>query len=110
MSEIIIGLESILPYMLFERFLVGAIGAGMFAHFLCMASAAPEKSPNIVLVFLCTIVGSAIGMVVCALTGQTKPMFTLLVVGLTTMFLFWLWLWAKGMHVKDFLDKKYGTQ
>lgn len=110
MNEIIITWASILPSMFLERLFVGLIGAGMFAHFLCMAAAAPVKSPAIVMAFLMVIVGSSIGMFVCAVTGQIDQMWTLLISGLASMFLFWLWLWFKGMHVKDFLDKMYGHQ
>lgn len=110
MNEIFATWESIIPLMLLERLLVAAIGAGMFVHFICMAAAAPVKSPTPVLLFLCAIIFSAVGMFVCALSGEVRTMWTLMISGLGSMLLFWLWLWKQGMHVKDFLDKKYGTQ
>lgn len=109
MNEVFATWESILPLMLFERMAVALIGAGMFVHFICMAAAAPVKSPIIVGVFLYCIVFSAIGMFVCAISGEVNTMRILLIGGLGSMLLFWLWLWKQGLHVKDFLDKKYGT-
>jgi len=108
MNEVFATWESIIPLMLFERLLVAMIGIGMFVHFICMAAAAPTKSPLPVLLFLCAIMFSAIGMFVCAVSGQIPQMFGLLIAGLGSMLLFWLWLWKQGLHVKDFLDKKYG--
>lgn len=108
MTEVFATWESILPLMLFERLVVALIGAGMFVHFICMAAAAPVKSPLIVLAFLCSIIFSAVGMFVCAVSGEVKTMGALLILGLASMLLFWLWLWKQGLHVKDFLDKKYG--
>jgi len=110
MSEIYVTWESFMPLMLFERLLIAAIGAGMFVHFILMAAAAPTKSPAIVMVFFGSIVFSAIGMFVCAVSGEIPQMFGLLIAGGASMFLFWLWLWYQGLHVKDFLEKKYGTQ
>lgn len=108
MSEVFATWESILPLMMAERLFVAMIGAGMFVHFICMAAAAPVKSPLIVMGFLMAIIFSAVGMFVCAVSGQIPQMFALLIAGGASMFLFWLWLWHEGMHVKDFLDKKYG--
>jgi hypothetical protein len=110
MNEVFVTWGSLMPELFIERLFVALIGIGMFSHFICMAAAAPVKSPNIVMVFLMTIVGSSIGMFVCAITGQIGEMWALMLSGFASMFLFWLWLWAKGMHVKDFLDKKYGHQ
>jgi len=73
-----------------------------------MAAAAPVKSPNIVMAFFMTIVFSSAGMIAAAIIGQVDSMRALLISGLGSMFLFWLWLWYKGLHVKDFLEKKYG--
>lgn len=108
MSEVYATWESIMPLMMFERLVVALIGAGMFVHFICMAAAAPTKSPPIVLVFLCSIVFSAVGMFFCAVSGEIRTMWTLLIIGLASMLLFWIWLWRQGLHVKDFLEKKYG--
>lgn len=108
MNEVFATWESILPLMLAERVLVALIGAGMFVHFICMAAAAPVKSPMIVMGFLMAIIFSAVGMFVCAVSGEVKTMSALLILGLASMLLFWLWLWKQGLHVKDFLDKKYG--
>lgn len=108
MNEVFATWESIMPFMLFERIIVALIGAGMFVHFICMAAAAPTKSPLPVLVFLTVIVFSAVGMFFCAVSGNIHQMFSLLIAGGASMFLFWLWLWKQGLHVKDFLDKKYG--
>jgi len=102
-------LVSLLPPFFFERVFVGAIGCGMFAHFICMASAAPTNSPWIVMAFLMTIVGSAVCMFATAISGEIQPMVMSLIIGLGSMLLFWLWLWYQGLHVKDFLEKKYGT-
>lgn len=110
MSEIFITWGMLLPDLFFERMFVGLIGFGMFAHFICMAAAAPTKSPNIVMAFFMAIVFSSAGMMAAAITGQTDAMWALLISGMGSMFLFWLWLWYQGMHVKDFLDKKYGHQ
>jgi hypothetical protein len=109
MNEVFATWESILPLMLFERMAVAMIGAGMFVHFICMAAAAPVKSPLAVLYFLVAIIFSAVGMFVTSVSGETDTMRVLLISGLGSMLLFWLWLWKKGLHVKDFLDKKYGT-
>lgn len=108
MSEILVTWSAVLPAFFIERVFVGLIGFGMFAHFICMAAAAPTKSPNVVMAFLMIIVFSSVGMFSCAIIGKVDEMWTLLIVGLGSMFLFWLWLWYQGMHVKDFLDKKYG--
>lgn len=108
MSEVFATWESILPLLLIERVFVGLVGVGMFAHFLLMAAAAPTKSPNIVMVFLMAIVFSAVGMFFCAILGKMDQMWILLLTGGASMFLFWLWLWYQGLHVKDFLEKKYG--
>lgn len=108
MSELLITWNSILPHLFFERSLVALTGIGMFAHFICMAAAAPTKSPHAVFVFLMVIVFSSVGMFFTAISGQVNTMWTLLLIGIASMFLFWLWLWHQGMHVKDFLDKKYG--
>lgn len=97
-------------FMLIERILIVLVGGGMFAHFICMATAAPKKSSIMVLVFLMLIVFFSAGMVSAALSNDVKAMFFLLIGGICSMFLFWLWLWYQGMHVKDFLDKKYGEQ
>ena len=110
MSEVFITWGMVLPPFLLERVFVALIGFGMFSHFICMAAAAPTKSPSIVMAFLMTIVFSSSGMVACAFIGKIDAMWYLLLTGLGSMFLFWLWLWHQGMHVKDFLDKKYGTQ
>jgi len=108
MSQISTAWGGVLPFMVFERTLVIAIGTGMFLHFICMAAAAPKKSSSTVLVFLMLIVFFSAGMVSAALSGDVKAMFFLLIGGIASMFLFWLWLWYQVMHVKDFLDKKYG--
>lgn len=108
MSEVYATWESIMPLMMFERLSVAFIGAGMFVHFICMAAAAPVKSPMVVMGFLMAIIFSAVGMFVCAVSGEIPQMWALLLAGGASMFLFWLWLWREGMHVKDFLDKKYG--
>lgn len=108
MSELFITWDSILPHLFFERTLIALTGIGMFAHFICMAAAAPVKSPHAVFVFLVAIVFSSVGMFFTAISGQVETMMVLLLSGISSMFLFWLWLWYKGMHVKDFLDKKYG--
>lgn len=109
MSEIVITWNAVLPAFFIERVVVGLLGFGMFAHFLCMAAAAPTKSPTSVMAFLMTIVFCSAGMFACAIIGDVESMRQLLIWGLGAMFLFWLWLWYQGMHVKDFLDKKYGT-
>lgn len=108
MSEVFVTWESILPFMLFERVFVAILGGLMFVHFICMAAAAPVKSPMIVMGFLMAIIFSAVGMFVCAVSGDIQTMWALMILGLGSMLLFWLWLWHQGMHVKDFLDKKYG--
>ena len=108
MDEVYATWASILPYMFVERVLVVAVGAGMFAHFICMASAAPTNSSLTVLIFMMAIVFFSAGMVASAVSGDIKSMLHLLLGGVSSMFLFWLWLWYQGMHVKDFLDKKYG--
>ena len=110
MSEIFITWSVILPAFFIERIIIGLLGAGIFAHFICMASAAPVKSPVSVMVFLMLIVGSSVGMVVTAIFGDVWSMAGLLITCLASIFLFWLWLWAKGLHVKDFLEKKYGNE
>lgn len=107
MSEILITLGMVLPHLFLERLFVGLIGIGMFIHFICMAAAAPTKSPNIVLAFFMAIVFSSVGMFICAVIGNIDAMWALLISGMGSMFLFWLWLWYRGLHVKDFLDKKY---
>ena len=99
---------SVLFPFVFERIFVFSVGAGMFAHFICMAASAPTKSSSTVLVFLMTIAFCSTGMMASALYGDVRSMFLLLIGGISSMFLFWLWLWSKGMHVKDFLDKRYG--
>jgi hypothetical protein len=108
MNEVFATWDSIIPFILLERVFVALIGAGMFVHFILMAAAAPVKSPNIVMVFLGSIVFSSIGMFACAVLGKVPEMWGLLIAGVSSMFLFWLWLWYQGLHVKDFLDKKYG--
>lgn len=108
--EVYASWDVLIPWLLIERFFVAAIGAGMFAHFICMAAAAPAKSPAIVLLFLASIVFSAVGMFVCAISGEVKQMLGLLIAGVASMLLFWIWLWCHGLHVKDFLEKKYGGQ
>ena len=107
MNEILVTWDAVIPYMFIERCFVGLIGIGMFAHFLCMANAAPTKSPNAVMLFLLAIAFSAAGMIATSVIGEINAMFTLLISGLGSMLLFWLWLWHEGLHVKDFLDKKY---
>ena len=98
----------ILPHLFLERGLVAITGIGMFLHFICMAAAAPPKSPHIIMVFLMTIAFCAMGMFFSAVIGNVDVMWKLLLGGITSMFFFWLWLWYHGLHVKDFLDKKYG--
>ena len=110
MSEVTATWASIMPFMAAERLFIAVIGVGMFVHFICMAGAAPAKSPLIVLAFLGGIVFSSVGMIYCAVVGVIPQMFWLLIAGISSMLLFWLWLWHEGLHVKDFLDSKYGKQ
>jgi len=110
MSDVFITWGMILPPFLIERIFVGLIGGGMFSHFICMASAAPSKTPPSIWAFLIAIVSLSAAMVASAFSGKIDDMWMLLICCLGSMFLFWLWLWYQGMHVKDFLDKKYGTQ
>lgn len=109
MNEIVITWSMLLPDMFVQRALVVLGGAGMFLHYLCMASAAPPKTPLIVWAFLLSIGFSLIGMTACALNGNIPSMWKLLLAAFGSIVLFYLWLWAKGMHVKDFLETKYGT-
>lgn len=107
MNEINVTWSMIAPELFFERSVIALIGAGMAGHFMCMASAAPVRSPLIVMIFLMVIVGSSVGMFMSAIFGDIDSMYELLISGLGSMFLFWMWLWSKGMHVKDLLDEKY---
>lgn len=109
MSEIQITWDMLLPEMFFQRSLVILGGAGMFLHYLCMANAAPPKSPPIVWLFLLSIGFSLMGMTACAITGNIDSMYKLLLAAYGSVVLFYLWLWANGMHVKDFLVQKYGA-
>jgi len=110
MNDIVITLDMLtLPDMFIQRFLVMIGGAGMFLHYLCMANAAPSKSPPIVWAFLMAIGFSLIGMTACAITGNVESMYKLLLAAYGSIVLFYLWLWANGMHVKDFLVQKYGA-
>ena len=109
MSEIQITWEMLLPEMFFQRSLVILGGAGMLLHYLCMANAAPSKSPPILWAFLVAIGFSLTGMTACAITGNIESMYKLLLAAYGSVVLFYLWLWASGMHVKDFLVQKYGA-
>ncbi len=108
MNEILVTWQALLPDYFFHRMIVFIIGLGMFIHFLCMATAAPEGSPRTVGVFLMFIAGSAISMALTALFGELGTLFKTIVFAVGSMFAFWLWLWFKGLHVKEFLADKYG--
>jgi len=110
MNELNITWQALLPAFFFHRALVFLIGAGMFAHFMCMATAAPEKSPRAVMIFIMLIVGSSAGMMAAAFHGEMRTLLDSILIAIGSMFSFWLWLWFRGMHVKDFLEDKYGNE
>lgn len=79
----------------------------MFLHFLCMANFAHPKSPWPMMVFLGLIGGSSIGMMATAYSGDIKLMLNMIILGVGSMFAFWLWLWFKGLYIKDFIIQQF---
>jgi len=110
MNEIVITWAALLPEMFFSRLVVIAIGVGMFAHFMCMANAAPPRAPWHIVAFLVTLVALPAAMVFCAISGPVSTMWGLLAACAGTMLLFYLWLWWRGMHVQAFLRARYDLQ
>lgn len=109
MNEVVITWCMLLPEMFFERVLVVIGGAGMFIHFLCMTSAAPKAKPIVFSIFQIWLAFSLVGMAASAVSGNIDSMWKLLMSSFAAIVFFYLWLWANGMHVKDFLVQKYGA-
>lgn len=106
MSDIVITWGMLtLPDFFLQRVIVAALGFGGFLHFLCMASAAPPHTPWLGRLFLLTIGFSLIGMGAAAMGGDIGAMRGLVLAALCAVFLFYLWLWGRGMHVRDYLDR-----
>jgi len=108
MNELFVTWQDVLPSFFFHRLMVFIIGAAMFAHFMSMATAAPTSSPNIVMIFIMCTVGSSAWMMAAAFHGDMRILLDSIMIAIMSMFSFWLWLWFRGMHVKEFLNEKYG--
>lgn len=91
-----------------ERLIAIVIGLGMFIHFHMMANFAHEKSPWRVGILLGLVGGSAVGLIVSGLIGNMEYISRFGMGSAASILALWLLLWYKGLHVKDFLDRKYG--
>ena len=110
MSEIVIDWQMILPHAFFLRIYAGAVALGLFLHFLYMANFASPKGPWILGVLLGAVGGFSVGLFVSALSGNLQSIqdFSLGAVG--SVLALWLWLWHNGLHVNEFIDRKYGQR
>jgi hypothetical protein len=105
-NEVLIAWEPV-PYI-FERAAAILIGFGMFFHFLQMSNFANEKTPWCIAFMLGLIGFTSVALVFSALAGNMKDMWHFALASTGSVLVLWLWLWHKGLHVNEFLNKKYG--
>lgn len=108
MDEVFNGIVFV-PFFL-ERFCAFFIGIGLFFHFLQMANFAHTKSPWCFGIALASVAFSSIGLAVSALVGNMPYMWNFGLGSAGSVLGLWLMLWYKGLHVNEFLEKKYGKQ
>lgn len=105
-NEVVMGAEFI-QYPI-ERLIGFFVGIGLFFHFLEMANFAHPKSPWCIGIALFAVAFSAIGLAVSALACNMQYMWNFSMASSASVLGLWLMLWHGGLHVSDFLSKKYG--
>lgn len=106
-NEVSIGV-SLLPDFFWLRFLAFFSALALFIHVVCMATKMEGHVPWT----LATIMGLSamfsFGVIIGSLFGDLAFLAQMSIVTIGVDTARQLWLWAHGMHVNEFLKKKYG--
>lgn len=106
MNEVVIGWDwtSLITPIFLWRVVSVMIGCGVLAHFLLMSGYAKPKTPYILRLAIAASAGIGAYIIVDAVRGgpDWTPMMALV---LAPVLAFLLWIWDKGFHMCEFVDR-----
>lgn len=106
--EIVIDWADLLAAGLAFRALGLVFGCILLIHIVCMATKMSPKAPWILAILLGCSAATAFGMILGALAGDFMFLANSAIMTIGADTARQLYLWHKGMHVSDFIEKTYG--
>lgn len=106
--DIVIDWDTLISAGMAMRFFGLLFGTVLLVHVMCMATKMSERAPWTLAVLMGFNAATALGMVIGSLSGDLVFLANSAVMAIGADTARQLYLWAKGLHVSDFIEKTYG--
>lgn len=106
--EVLIDWDSLISAGMALRFFGLVFGTVLLIHIVCMATRMSNHAPWTLAILMGMNAATAFGIVIGAVSGDLMFLANSAVMAIGADTARQLYLWAKGLHVSDFIEKTYG--